>query len=88
MRTTVTLDPDAEALVRKAMRERGLSFKEAINQAIVAGLTTASTGTRFVQKTHDMGKPLVDLTKAMQLFEELETEHQLEVLRRANLETE
>jgi hypothetical protein len=88
MRTTVTLDPDAEALVRKAMRERGLSFKEAINQAIVAGLSTGSTGTRFVQKTHDMGKPLVDLTKALQLFDELETEHQLEVLRRANLETE
>ena len=28
MRTTITLDPDVEALVRRAMRERGLSFKQ------------------------------------------------------------
>jgi hypothetical protein len=27
MRTTVTLDPDTEALVRRRMRERGVSFK-------------------------------------------------------------
>ncbi len=39
MRTTVTLDPDVEALIQKAMKERGLSFKEALNSAIRAGLT-------------------------------------------------
>jgi len=30
MRTTVTLDPDVERLVRDVMRERGLSFKQAL----------------------------------------------------------
>jgi hypothetical protein len=85
MRTTVTLDADAEALIRKAMRERGISFKEAVNQAIVAGC--APPGRRaFRTRTHDMGTPLVDLTKANEVFGELETEHQLEVMRRAELE--
>jgi hypothetical protein len=34
MRTTVTLDPDVERLVKDAMRERGLSFKQALNEAL------------------------------------------------------
>ncbi len=34
MRTTVTLDPDVKELVERAMRERGLTFKDAINQAV------------------------------------------------------
>ena len=34
MRTTVTLDPDAEALLRKAIAERGSSFKQVLNDAI------------------------------------------------------
>ncbi|MDP9406312.1 MAG: antitoxin [Actinomycetota bacterium] len=38
MRTTVTLDADTEALVKDFMRTRGLSFKQAVNDAIRAGL--------------------------------------------------
>ena len=38
MRTTVTVDPDVEALVRAYMREHGASFKEAVNAAIRTGL--------------------------------------------------
>lgn len=34
MRTTVTLDPDTEALVRRRMTERGATFKQAVNDAI------------------------------------------------------
>ena len=41
MRTTVTLDADTELLVRRRMRERGISFKQALNDAIRAGLTGA-----------------------------------------------
>jgi hypothetical protein len=37
MRTTVTLDPDVERLLRKAVRERGISLKEALNEAVRAG---------------------------------------------------
>ncbi len=39
MRTTVTLDPDVEALLRRTMRERDLSFKEVLNSAIRQGLS-------------------------------------------------
>lgn len=56
MRTTVTLDPDVEALVRSAMRERGISFKDALNCAVRAGLTHGKQKRRaFVQKTYSLG---------------------------------
>lgn len=38
MRTTVTLDPEAERLLKEAMRRHGQSFKQALNQAVVRGL--------------------------------------------------
>lgn len=38
VRTTVTLDADTERLLRSAMRERNLSFKAALNDAIRQGL--------------------------------------------------
>lgn len=38
VRTTVTLDADTERLLRGAMRERNLTFKAALNQAIRQGL--------------------------------------------------
>lgn len=40
MRTTVTLDPDVVALLRKAVRTRDISFKEALNSAVRAGLAS------------------------------------------------
>ena len=46
MRTTVTLDADTERLLREAMRERNVSFKAAINDAIRRGLgRQGSSGT-------------------------------------------
>jgi len=41
MRTTVTLDPDVEALLREAVRERGEPFKQVLNAAVRAGLEAA-----------------------------------------------
>lgn len=56
VRTTVTLDPDVEALLRSAMKQRGLSFKEALNSALRAGLIRNKPGKRqFVQKTFALG---------------------------------
>jgi hypothetical protein len=37
VRTTVSLDADTESLVRQLMVERGISFKQALNDAIRAG---------------------------------------------------
>lgn len=80
MRTTVTLDPDAEAVVKRLMRDRGLSFKEAVNSAILAG--AGGPAEPFRTKTFDMGAPLVDLTKAHQLAGEMED---AEIVRRLNV---
>ena len=67
----MTLEPDAEAHVRRLMRERGISFKQAVNDAIRAGASKPRRQ-RFVQPTFDMGAPLVPLDKALQLAGELE----------------
>ena len=46
MRTTVTLDADTERLLHEAMRERNISFKAAINDAVRRGLgRRGSSGT-------------------------------------------
>jgi hypothetical protein len=51
------LDPDVERLLRNSMRERGLSFKEALNESIRTGLESEkrSRSRRFVQKTFRLG---------------------------------
>ena len=58
MRTTVTLDPDVERLIRDSMRERGISFKEALNEAARTGLLYKKhrRTRRFVQKSFRLGE--------------------------------
>ena len=58
MRTTVTLDPEAEHLLREAMRQRGQSFKEVLNRAVVQGLADLRSDAGeapFVPTTYPMG---------------------------------
>jgi hypothetical protein len=57
MRTTVTLDPDVERLIHDAMKARGISFKEALNEAARIGLgaNKPARGKKFTQKTFRMG---------------------------------
>ena len=77
LRTTVTLDPDVESLVNAAMRQKGLSFKEAINDAIRAGLGR-KTKTRFRQRTYAMGvRPEINYDKALEIAAAVETQEQL-----------
>lgn len=72
MRTTVTLDPDTRALVERAMRERGLSFKDAVNDAIRDGLSARESSPRSYTTPRTLGPARVDLTKALRLADELE----------------
>lgn len=74
MRTTVTLDPDVAALVKRAMAERAIGFKEAVNDGLRAGLGGARTRVDFVFPSFDMGTPSVDLTQANRVAESLEDE--------------
>ncbi len=74
MRTTITLEPDTDALVRRLMRERGLSFKQAVNEAIRAGSPAAVRRRAFRTPTFDMGRPAVPVEHALRLAGELEDE--------------
>ncbi len=85
MRTTVTLDPDVEALLRRMMRERGLSFKAALNQAVREGLVKAPPRgpRRYRLKTRRMGyRPELRLDQALSLAAALEDE---EIARKLSL---
>jgi len=75
MRTTVTLDADAEAAVRRLMAQRGVSFKRALNDAIRAGTVVPPAGERrSYTRPVDLGVPTVDLTHALRLAGDLEDE--------------
>lgn len=73
MRTTVTLDPDVESMLRKEVHRRGEPFKQVLNDAIRTGLRAMKRhDTTFEPVTFEMGRPRVDLTKAAALAAELE----------------
>jgi hypothetical protein len=72
VRTTITLDPDARLLIERAMQERGLTFKEAVNEAIRAGLSPRSSGESPITRARSLGPARVDLTKALSLAADLE----------------
>lgn len=73
MRTTVTLDPDVEARLREVARERGVSFKEALNGAIRAGLGAERDARPYHVPARSLGLlPGIDLDKALQLAGEIE----------------
>ena len=58
MRTTVTLDPETEHLLREAMRQRRQSFKEVLNRAVVQGLADLRSDAGeapFVPAAYPMG---------------------------------
>lgn len=81
MRTTITLDSDTEALIRKRMRERGVSFKQAVNDAIRESGGKGSTRTAFRTRSTRMGLPSVNLDRALALAAELEDEELVRKLR-------
>ena len=80
----MTLDPDVEALIRRAMAERGLTFKQAVNDAIRAGFGTRRRRRPAPVPAYDMGQPLVDVTKALRLAAELEDQERSAQLGRGN----
>lgn len=71
---TITLDPDVEQRLQQVMRERGVSSKDAVNDAIRAGLHPArGRNKRFVQRTFSLGIGAgTDPVKALQLSDGLE----------------
>lgn len=82
VRTTVTLDADVEDLIRHVMDERGLTFKQAVNEAIRAGFASRRDGSSTSFPTYAMGVPLVDISKALRLAGELEDQELMSRLAR------
>jgi hypothetical protein len=75
MRTTVTLDPDVAAKLKQTARERGVSFKSALNDSVRAGLAAGAPANmkRFRMQTAPLGvRPGVNLDKALTLAGEME----------------
>ena len=76
----MTLDSDTEQMIRRRMRRDKTSFKQALNDAIRDGCGTPSD-TPFHTPTASMGRPRVNLDRALQLAAELEDD---ELMRRMN----
>jgi hypothetical protein len=83
MRTTVTIDPDVQQLIRDAMQQTGQGFKTTLNEAVRKGLADILPGRRqerFVVEAQDMGVcPGIDLANVHDLETELEVDAYLDV---------
>jgi hypothetical protein len=72
VRTTLTLDDDVAALLKKEARKSGEPFKQILNRYLRLGLTAPkqSAPKRFVVKAKNVGLP--DFEKTEQYLEFLE----------------
>jgi hypothetical protein len=85
MRTTLTLEPDVAQKLKRRMAERKLTLKDAVNQALRAGLAVEERKPKkpFKVKAHSFGLlPGIDPNKMNQLLDELEVEDFLAKSRR------
>jgi hypothetical protein len=83
VRTTVTLDSDVAAALQRAARERGVSFKAVLNDAVRRGLSTDSVRRVYRTPSRDMGLlPGFDIDKALTL---VAADEDAEILRKLDL---
>ncbi len=80
----MTIDPDLAAKLRRIAQERGISFKEALNGTLRAGLgANAGTARPYRLRTRRLGlRPGIELDRALHLAAALEDE---ETVRRLEL---
>lgn len=65
MRTTVTLDDDTLVVIRRLMRERNMSFEDALNDAIRQGAQRRPVPAAFEKRTADLSAPSVNLDRVV-----------------------
>ena len=78
MRTTLTLDPDVEAMLAAYRKRHDLGLKEAINEALRQGLLAVdrrrTEGPRFATQVVDHGRAIVpnvdDVAEVLETVEE------------------
>ncbi len=86
MRTTVTLDPDVERLLKEKVRQSRQSFKQVLNQAIRQGLqpeTARGNRKAFKLNVRPMGLRIgLDPARLNEIGDEAEIDAFLETTRR------
>ena len=83
VRTTVTLDEDVAAALQRLSQERGVSFKEAVNSTLRAGLHEGRRAKSYRVPTRRLGlRPDIDLDAALRLAADSED---AETLRKLHL---
>lgn len=71
MRTTVALDPDIEAEVRRLRRQEGLGLSEAVNALARRGMMPTSREASFEFNPRPL-HALIDLTNISEVLETIE----------------
>ena len=78
MRTTLTLDEDVSVELEALRRQRGLSLKDAVNDALRLGLRAMAEDTKpqrtFVTKSVDLGPPRLPLDNVIEALAMAESE--------------
>jgi predicted transcriptional regulator len=73
VRTTLTIDDDVAAKLRQIARERDISFKQALNDALRQGLEPRASARRFRVQARELSlRRGIDLDKALLLAAEIE----------------
>lgn len=71
MRTTVNLDEDVAAAVRRLRDERGMGVSEAVNRLARVGLTVKPARSRFRQRSARLGLT-IDVSNIAEALETLD----------------
>jgi hypothetical protein len=82
MRTTLTIDDDLAAILKKKAGQRGVAFKQLVNSLLRAGLGASEGALPSRKVVKVVGRPLglkpgYDSDKLNQLVDELEAEDYL-----------
>ena len=82
MRTTITLDPDVAARLRSLARERGISFKAAVDTVLRRGLAEGAASSRpFRVQARPLNlRPGIDIDSALTLAAQLEDQETIRKL--------
>lgn len=70
MRTTVTLEDDVAAAIRRLQRERGVGVSQAVNELARAGLTVKRPRQPYRQRTARLALK-IDVTNVAEALEQL-----------------
>jgi hypothetical protein len=85
VRTTVRIDDDVLQVLKERARREKTTLTKIVNILLRRGISTSGDGNRrkrpYREKTFSMGRPAVDMTKALALAAQLEDEQTIKQLK-------